>query len=295
MIHLLEDFSNFLITKRNLSKNTALSYKRDIKQLIQFLEKRNISSPKDVNHTTLINYSMMMEREGRAPSTIARSIVSIRCFFHFLTSHNHISNNPATDLETPKNEKKAPESLTTKDIELLLSQPDINTFKGSRDRAMLEILYATGIRVTELISLSSDDINLAVGFITCKSSKGKSRVIPLGKQAIGSLKDYIDRFWSHKVCYHRETRLFLNLQGNPISRQGFWKIMKSYAISAGIGTEITPHTLRHSFATHLIENGADLRAVQKMMGHSDISTTQMYAQVIKSKVRDVYNKTHPRA
>ncbi|SDY89432.1 site-specific tyrosine recombinase XerD [Tindallia californiensis] len=295
MVHLLEDFSNFLITKRKLSQNTALSYHRDIKQLIQFLDKKGFSSPNEVNQTTLINYSMVMEREGRAPSTIARSIVSIRCFFHFLTSHNYISNNPATDLEAPKNEKKAPESLTTEDIELLLSQPDINTFKGSRDRAMLEILYATGIRVTELINLSADDINLAVGFVTCKSSKGKSRVIPLGKQAICALKDYIENFWSHKVYYHRETRLFLNLQGNPISRQGFWKIMKSYAISAGIGTEITPHTLRHSFATHLIENGADLRAVQKMMGHSDISTTQMYAQVIKSKMRDVYNKTHPRA
>ena len=295
MVRLLDDFSNFLITNRDLSQNTAVSYKRDITQLINFLNTRDILEPQEVSQTTLISYCMKLEQEGRAPSTIARSIASIRCFFHFLAKEKHIDENPAAILEAPKCEKKTPQSLSTENIERLLEQPDTSTFKGSRDRAMLEILYATGIRVTELINLKLVDVNLSMGFLNCKGSRGKSRIIPLGGQAIRSLKDYVEMHWSCQPGLDIENRLFLNVKGKPMSRQGFWKIIKAYAAAAEIKAEITPHTLRHSFATHLIENGADLKSVQEMMGHSDISTTQVYAQMIKTKLRDVYSKTHPRA
>ncbi|RQD67214.1 MAG: site-specific tyrosine recombinase XerD [Tindallia sp. MSAO_Bac2] len=295
MVRLLDDFSNFLISDRDLSENTAISYRRDVKQLIRFLQNKEINQLNDVSQTTLLSYCVLMEKEGRAPSTIARSIASIRCFFHFLTKEKHIEDNPASILEAPKSEKKAPESLKTQEIERLIGQPDTSTFKGARDRAMLEILYATGIRVTELINLKLEDVNLAMGFINCKGSRGKSRIIPLGSQAINALNGYLELYWNHYSDFGVGDKLFLNMQGKPMSRQGFWKIIKAYAASAGIDAEITPHTLRHSFATHLIENGADLKSVQEMMGHSDISTTQVYAQMIKSKLRDVYSKTHPRA
>ncbi len=295
MLRLLDDFSNFLINHRDLSQNTAVSYKRDIKQLIEFLKTRDILQPQEVNQTTLISYCMKLEQDGRAPSTIARSIASIRCFFHFLAKEKHIDENPASILEAPKCKKRTPQSLSKEEIERLLEQPDTSNFKGSRDRAMLEILYATGIRVTELINLKLEDVNLSMGFLNCNGSRGKSRIIPLGGQAVQSLKDYIERHWSLQPGLDMENKLFLNVKGNPMSRQGFWKIVKAYAAAANIKTDITPHTLRHSFATHLIENGADLKSVQEMMGHSDISTTQVYAQMIKTKLRDVYSKAHPRA
>lgn len=295
MVRLLDDFSEFLINNRKLSYNTAVSYTRDIKQLINFLKVREVATPQEVNQTTLISYCLELEQEGRASSTIARNIASIRCFFHFLTKEKHIDENPSLMLEAPKCEKRSPQSLSTENIQRLLEQPDTDTFKGSRDRAMLEILYATGIRVTELINLKLEDVNLAMGFLNCKGSRGKSRIIPLGGEAVKALKDYIEKHWSQQNLLEMENQLFLNVKGKPMSRQGFWKIMKSYAAAASIKVEITPHTLRHSFATHLIENGADLKSVQEMMGHSDISTTQIYAQMIKSKLRDVYSKTHPRA
>ena len=197
MVRLLDDFSNFLITDRDLSENTAISYRRDVKQLIRFLQNKEINQLHDVSQTTLLSYCMLMEKEGRAPSTIARSIASIRCFFHFLTKEKHIEDNPASILEAPKSEKKAPESLKTHEIERLLGQPDTCTFKGARDRAMLEILYATGIRVTELISLKMEDVNLAMGFVNCKGSRGKSRIIPLGSQAISALNGYLELYWNH--------------------------------------------------------------------------------------------------
>lgn len=289
----IEEFIGYLHNTRGTSKNTEVSYERDLKKLERFLTEEKIESVEQVNATLLNSYVMYMERKNFAASSISRSIASIRAFFHFLCQTRSWKENPAEHLKAPKIEKKMPGILTIDEVDLLLKQPRENTAKGIRDRAMLELLYATGIRVSELISLTLKDINLKLGYITCSSGE-KERVIPFGSAAKRSVEHYMEGARAELLGSQESEMLFLNCSGKSMSRQGFWKVLKSYAEAAGIQQDITPHTLRHSFAAHLVENGADLKSVQEMMGHSDISTTQIYMNMNMNKIRDVYMKAHPR-
>ena len=289
----IEEFIGYLHNTRGTSKNTEVSYERDLKKLERFLTEEKIESVEQVNATLLNSYVTYMERKNFAASSISRSIASIRAFFHFLCQTRSWKENPAEHLKAPKIEKKMPGILTIDEVDLLLKQPRENTAKGIRDRAMLELLYATGIRVSELISLTLKDINLKLGYITCSSGE-KERVIPFGSAAKRSVEHYMEGARAELLGSQESEMLFLNCSGKSMSRQGFWKVLKSYAEAAGIQQDITPHTLRHSFAAHLVQNGADLKSVQEMMGHSDISTTQIYMNMNMNKIRDVYMKAHPR-
>lgn len=292
---ILNSFINYLEHERELSKNTLESYKRDINQFIHFLRERQINDFEETNKTTIITYLLYLQKKGKATATISRNLASIRSFSHFLMSENHISKDPTINLETPKSEKKAPKVLSLKEVELLLSQPDAITEKGIRDKAMLELLYATGIRVSELVSLDYTHLNLEINYIKCLSGNSKERIIPLGSMAKIAIENYMKNCRTVLIKEGLEQALFVNYRGTRLTRQGFWKIIKSYTQKAKINKKITPHTLRHSFATHLIQNGADLRSVQEMLGHSDISTTQIYNLIPRNKIKEVYNKAHPRA
>ncbi|HYF82863.1 MAG TPA: site-specific tyrosine recombinase XerD [Clostridia bacterium] len=290
----IELFLSYLIENKELTANTLESYKRDIRQFETYLRGHSLSLEK-VTKTIIITYLIALQKTGKATSTISRNLASIRCFYQFMVNARHIETDPSANLESPKVEKKLPSVLTKKEVEILLEQPMPTDAKGARDKAMLELLYATGIRVTELISLDINDIDLGAGLIVCKSSEVKSRSIPLGNIAMKFIKIYLNDF-RRKLCTNEEcTFLFVNFHGQKMTRQGFWKIIKFYTAKAKINKVITPHTLRHSFAVHLIENGADLQAIQEMLGHSDISTTQIYSKINKNKIKEVYSKTHPRA
>lgn len=288
---LLHGYQTYLRDSRKLSHNTLESYHRDLKQFIHFLGAEGIHHPKDATYTTLLTYCSDLDKNGKAASTIARNVASLRCFYQYLFQSKVVERNPADGLESPRGPKRLPSTLTFDEVDRLLKQPKGKSFKPARDKAMLELLYATGLRVSELITLKVTDADLSLGFIRCCHDRSKERIIPLGTKAIEAVVDYLE----HYRPKNGENKLFLNVMGKPLSRQGFWKIIKTYANQAGINKPITPHTLRHSFATHLLQNGADIQAVQEMMGHSDISTTQVYAQMIRSRIKDVYNKAHPRA
>ncbi|HQD41634.1 MAG TPA: site-specific tyrosine recombinase XerD [Bacillota bacterium] len=292
---LLDKFTDYIGSVRKLSDNTVESYCRDIKQYIEYIESKNIHSFKNTNKTTVITYLLYLQKNGRATSTISRSLASIRAFYQYLTSERILDRDPTVDLESPKVEKKLPTILSGKEVELLLDQPDLNTAKGTRDKSMLELLYATGIRVSELVALDLDDINLELGYLKCCNNNDKERIIPVGTIALEILGRYIRDVRPGLLRGKPETALYVNYKGERLTRQGFWKIIKGYKNKAKINKDITPHTLRHSFAAHLIENGADLKSVQEMLGHSDISTTQVYAQITKNRIKEVYNKAHPRA
>jgi len=290
----IELFMNYLIDNKELSENTLESYKRDIRQFEIYLMEHSLSLEK-VTKTIIITYLIALQKSGKATSTISRNLASIRCFYQFMQNARYIDTDPSANLESPKVEKKLPAVLTKREVELLLEQPVPEDSKGARDKAMLELLYATGIRVSELISLDIVDIDINVGLIVCRSSEFKSRTIPLGNVAIKYLKIYLSEF-RRKLCSDEgNTTLFVNFHGQKMTRQGFWKIIKYYTAKAKINKIITPHTLRHSFAVHLIENGADLQTIQEMLGHSDISTTQVYSKFNKNRLKEVYSKTHPRA
>jgi integrase/recombinase XerD len=290
----IELFLGYLIENKELSANTLESYKRDIRQFEAYLKEHSLTLEK-VTKTIIITYLIALQKTGKATSTISRNLASIRCFYQFMLNSRIMDNDPSANLESPKVEKKLPSVLTKKEVELLLEQPVPTDAKGARDKAMLELLYATGIRVSELISLNISDIDLYSGLIVCKNGESKSRSIPIGNIAVKYLKLYLSDF-RKKLCSNEDnTLLFVNFHGQKMTRQGFWKIIKYYTAKAKISKTITPHTLRHSFAVHLIENGADLQAIQEMLGHSDISTTQVYSKLNKNKIKEVYSKTHPRA
>ncbi|MEA4971938.1 MAG: site-specific tyrosine recombinase XerD [Candidatus Metalachnospira sp.] len=290
----IEQFVDYLVVAKGASKNTQMSYKRDLGGFLNFIDAMGINDLNMVNKTNVMAYIYELQKKNRAAATVSRNAASIRSYFSYLFKEKYIDNNPAETLETPRVEKKMPSILTLKEVECLLSQPNIKEVKGIRDKAMLEVLYATGMRVTELVTLKIDDINMDMEYVLCKTDN-KTRVIPIGSKAIESLTFYLDKTRDALVKNDYEPVLFVNCFGNPMTRQGFWKIIKMYANKAGIDDVITPHILRHSFAYHLIENGADLQSVQEMMGHSDISTTQMYSRINKNKLKEVYNKAHPRA
>jgi integrase/recombinase XerD len=280
--------------EKGLSDNTLLSYSRDINQYISYLKEKNIVNVLGVNKTTVIAYLLYLQKIGKATSTISRNLASIRSFYQYLNRINMIEQDPTQNLESPKVEKKPPQILSTKEVEILLEQPKCDDLKGFRDKAMLELLYATGIRVTELISLNIQDINTEMGYINCNSGT-KMRVIPLGSMAVSSICSYVNKARTNMINTPEENSLFVNCNGKRLTRQGFWKIIKLYKNKAKINKELTPHTLRHSFAAHLLQNGADLRSIQEMLGHSDISSTQVYAQLTKNKIKEVYKNAHPRA
>ena len=269
----IEEFAEYLAKTRGSSENTMASYKRDLYSFVRFLRNNGIEDITKVNKTNIMAYIYDLERQNRAAATVSRNAASIRSFFSYLTRIRAIDSNPA---------------------EGILEQPDISDMKGIRDKAMLEVLYATGMRVTELVSLTVWDINMEMEYLSCRSG-GKTRIIPLGSKAIEALTLYLNKAREAMIKTGGGEILFVNCFGSPMTRQGFWKIIKVYAAKAGIKADITPHMLRHSFAVHLIENGADIQSVQEMMGHSDISTTQMYARLNKNKLKEVYNKAHPRA
>lgn len=289
----IQEFIDYLHKTRGTSKNTEVSYERDLKKLEKYLTEGGFETAEQITSTVLNSYVLYMERKNFAASSISRSIASIRAFFQFLTQKYRWKENPAEKLKAPKIEKKLPDILSVEEVELLLKQPKENTAKGIRDRAMMELLYATGIRVSELISLKVKDINLKLGYLTCSSGE-RERVIPFGTTAKQAVEHYMEGARKILLGEQESDYLFLNCSGKSMSRQGFWKVLKGYAASAGIQQDITPHTLRHSFAAHLVQNGADLKSVQEMMGHSDISTTQIYMNMNIHKIRDVYMKAHPR-
>lgn len=291
----LQDFIYYITVEKGLSRNTQESYQRDLRQFSTFLEKQGVTSPQKINRVLIVQYLAELRKRGLATSSLSRHIASMRSFFYFLIQENIVNDNPALQLELPRAPRKLPRILTTAEIDRLLNQPSLKKPSGIRDKAMLELLYASGLRVSELVSLDAGDFNPEMGFLRCRGKGMKERIVPVGTIAINTVQQYLERCRPRLVKGRDECSLFVNQHGRRLTRQGFWKILKKYVRLAGIPGEVTPHTLRHSFATHLLENGADLRSVQEMLGHSDISTTQIYTQITRRHIREIYDKTHPRA
>lgn len=288
-------FIDYLAVERGLSMNTLQSYRRDLCAFAEYLKR---TAQQDVIHAKqaqIVGYLGHLKALGRANTTVSRNLASIRSFYHYLLREEALFVDPTVHVETPKVEKRLPKVLTIDEVERLLRAPDASTPAGARDKAMLELLYATGIRVSELVSLQVSDVNLSAGFLRCMGKGAKERIIPVGEYAQQTLAHYLEFGRSKLLREHEVHALFLNHHGCQMSRQGFWKILKKYALAASIHKHITPHTLRHSFATHLLERGADLRAVQEMLGHADISTTQIYTHVTRTRLKEVYATAHPRA
>lgn len=289
----LKHFFDFLENDKKLSDNTLQSYKRDLKQFRNYLEACELHYNK-VKEDDIKDYIRELQENGKKASSISRGIASIRSFYQFVLKNKKIKIDPTENIQSPKIEKRVPSILTAKEVELLLDQPQDIDLKGIRDKAMLEFAYATGMRVSEIVSLNIEDVNLEEGYVTCKHGS-KERNIPLGNLALKALTEYVEEARDILVKTEGEEALFVNINGSRLTRQGFWKIIKFYKEQAHITKEITPHVLRHSFATHLLQNGADLKAIQTMLGHSDISSTQVYMQFQDEGLKNVYRKAHPRA
>jgi integrase/recombinase XerD len=289
----LDRFKVYLTNERRASKSTVSSYMCDVSQFAAFLQTDGKSGFLSVTESDVRTFLEKLKENGRSPATVSRCIASLKAFFGRMEADMAITGNPAAGISPDSAEKKLPQILTGSEIGRLLDQPDPQEPKGLRDKAMLETLYATGIRVSELIALDISDVNLTTGLITCRG--GKERTIPIYAAAVKAVSVYLSRARNLMITSPDECALFVNIGGGRSSRQGYWKILKQYKEKARIAKELTPHTLRHSFAAHLLENGADLRSLKEMLGHSDISSTQVYARVVKKQLKDVYNKTHPRA
>ena len=294
MTDYIADYRTWLQEEKHASDNTLSSYLRDINQFKTWLLGAGSPDLRRVKKDTINEYMLYLSGAGKSPATITRCTASLKSFYAYMLGRGAVKTNPAKNIAALKVERKCPEILTSKEVELFLEQPKCVDEKGYRDHAMLELLYATGIRVSELIGLDVGDVNLAGGFIRCRS-KTRERIIPLYRTAIKALRDYITDIRPRIISGPDEQALFVNMNGGRMSRRGFWKIIKYYQEKAEISKDITPHTLRHSFAVHLLENGADLRSIQEMLGHADISSTQIYAHIIKKHLKDVYQKAHPRA
>lgn len=297
MTDALKDYLHFLQVERQLAKNTLTSYERDLKLYIHDLSKRQqLTSLNEVERIQILAHLQILKTSGMSSRTMARHISSIRSFHQFLLRERISTTDPTVHLEMPQLEKTLPKILSIEEIEELLATPDTTKPQGLRDKAMLEVLYASGMRISECISLSLEDVHITMGFVRCFGKGGKERIIPLGRTAIAACDEYLREGRPKLIkTNHRTDVIFINQRGKPLTRQGVWKLMKEHAAKASIKNDITPHTLRHSFATHLIENGADLRAVQEMLGHADISTTQIYTHVSKTRLKEVYKQFHPRA
>jgi integrase/recombinase XerD len=292
---LIEQFIEYLSVERGLAANTLESYQRDLNSLALFL-KQTGTHVHQSHRSTIIAFMAYLQQQGRATATISRNLASVRAFFGYLVRTGRIDRDPTANLVSPKIEKKLPKILSIDEVNALLEGPNTSTMTGLRDKAMLELLYASGIRVSELVALNVEDVNLTLAYLKCTGKAAKERIIPIGEIAVSTMKRYLEHSRPHLVKDQQEPALFVNHFGVRMTRQGFWKIIKKYASLANIMKEITPHTLRHSFAAHMLENGADLRSLQEMLGHADISTTQMYIHVTKNqRLKDVYAKAHPRA
>ena len=289
----MKQFVSYMEEEKNASNSTVLSYQRDLKKLFLYLDEKGIRRIDEITSTNLNSYVLQMEKQGFSMSSVSRSVASMRAFFHYLFKTRKVEDDPSDKVRSPHVDKKVPEILTMDEAILLLEQPDTATDKGIRDKAMLELLYATGMRVSELLALQMADINLSMNYLICRE-RNKERVIPFGKEAEEALRIYLEKSREKFVHGQEVSWVFTNCSGDSMSRQGFWKIIKAYVQKAGIRKDITPHTLRHSFGAHLVQNGADLRAVQEMMGHADISTTQLYMDMNVRRVREIYAKAHPR-
>lgn len=290
----IQAFVGYLDTEKKASHNTCISYERDLRKLKEYLQQQGVEQVQEVSETSLNSYILFLEREGKAASTVSRYIASFKGFFEYCYKQGVIMTDPAERLKPPKVERKFPQILSVEEMKRLLEQPDIHSDKGIRDKAMLELLYATGIRVSELISLNLEDVNLEMEYVICHE-KTKDRIIPFGSDAKCALQKYLEKTRMQMIGTEEKGQLFVNCSGQPMSRQGFWKLIKYYGEKAEIEKEITPHTFRHSFAAHLLENGADAQSVQKMMGHSDVSAVQMYVDMQAGNVREIYKKFHPRS
>lgn len=293
----LEDYMHFLKVERQLAKNTIASYRRDLEDYILFMEEEKLGTIDAITRPYILSYLQKMNEEGKSARTVSRHISSIRSFHQFLLREKVTTDDPTVHLELPKLEQKLPRVLSLEEVDRLIQAPDCSKPQGIRDYALLEILYGTGMRVSELIALDVEDIHLSMGFIRVFGKGGKERIVPLGRKAIEACTRYMNDV---RPGFIRKQRgpvdaLFVNMRGGRLTRQGCWKLLKGHALTANIQKELTPHILRHSFATHLIENGADLRAVQEMLGHADISTTQIYTHVSGKRLKEVYVKFHPRA
>ena len=294
MRELIDVFLNYLSVERGLSRNTITSYRRDLETFLDYLKRQQINSLDKTDREQITSFLLELKQGGLSANSIARKLAAIKTFYRFLVREKIIRQDPTGVLESPKLWKKIPETLSVEEVEALIAQPDVRKRGGLRDRAILESLYATGMRVSELSQLAIDNVNLGVGFVRCLGKGNKERIIPLGRKAADCLKKYIERERPHFAKKHSTNILFLTRLNKGISRQSIWKMIRKYARQARIKKEIRPHILRHSFATHLLEGGADLRSVQAMLGHSDISTTQVYTHINKDRLKAIHRKFHPR-
>ena len=295
MKELIQEFLNYIAVERGLAKNTVEAYSRDLRQFEAYLKEMGICNAEQVSAGTIVSYMKSLQQIHMGASSVSRKLAAMKSFFHYATRERRLRVDPSVTIDSPKLPQRLPKVMSAQEIARLLEQPGFVDPAGLRDRAMLELLYATGVRVSELISLTLQDLNLEMGYIRCFGKGSKERIVPLGGTAQSVLKLYLDRGRPHIVKRATEETLFLNHHGHKMTRQGFWLIIRAAAKRAGIEKTVTPHMLRHSFATHLLDNGADLRAVQEMLGHADITTTQIYTHVTRTRLKEVYNKTHPRA
>ena len=295
MENLLDQFLNYLAVERGLSLNTLESYSRDLNKYLDFLCQKDIKDMGSTSDVTIISFISSLKKKGLSNRSIGRNISSIKMFYKFLTESHLIASNPTVNIETPKGGTKLPHILSIDEVDFLLEKPDMKTPLGLRDGAFLQLLYATGLRVSELVSLPLNNLNLEAGYLIAYGKGSKERLVPIGEVAQNSLKVYLEKGRPQLLGDNHSTYLFISRRGKPITRQAFWKLLKKYALSAGIQKNITPHTLRHSFASHLLEGGADLRSVQMMLGHADISTTQIYTHVSSERLKKIHNQFHPRS
>ena len=289
------EFLNYLAVERGLARNTLESYGRDLRTFRLFIADGQLDFLQGSGREAIQGYLAHLKSQGKSTSTLARNLAALKSFCRFLLQERYLERNPAANLESPKLAKRLPKVLAHEEINALLAQPRPQHPAGLRDKTMLEVLYATGLRVSELVNLNLPDVQPTMGYIKCYGKGSKERIVPLGSVAASCIEAYLARGRTKLVKNQLLPALFVNSHGRRLTRQGFWKIIKKYAEEAGIKKDITPHTLRHSFATHLLENGADLRSVQEMLGHADISTTQIYTHITKTRLNEVYDKTHPRA
>lgn len=291
----IDEYLNYLVFEKGASQNTLNSYSKDLQKLYAFLHENEISDISQVDRQILFQFVWSLGKSGLAVASIQRNIAAVRSFFKFMLLEKYIEGNPAGQLVIPKQPKALPSVLHMEEVDRLLSMPKLDNPAGLRDKAMLELMYATGMRVSELTGLGIQDVDTDLAYVRCFGKGSKERIIPVGRKAIAALDEYLIKARPFLSRNFLSENLFLNARGGQLTRQGFWKIIKKYADESGIEKEIMPHTLRHSFATHLIENGADLRSVQEMLGHADISTTQIYTHITNQHLKDVYKKSHPRS
>lgn len=295
MDELIQEYLNYIAVERGLAKNTIAAYARDLRQFAAYMQEQGVDGAGAVNPHTIVDYLNALQKKKMGPASIARKLAAVKSFCHYAYRERHVRLDPSVTIDSPKLPQRLPKVLSPAEIERLLEQPGTACPASLRDKAMLELLYATGLRVSELVSLTLPDLNLEMGYIRCFGKGSKERIVPLGQMADAALRRYLERGRPHIVKRAAEATVFLNHHGRRMTRQGFWLIIRAAAKSAGIERTVTPHMLRHSFATHLLDHGADLRAVQEMLGHADISTTQIYTHVTKARLKEVYDKTHPRA